>query len=154
MKKGCGLVPARLQPLDRLAGCDHRARPLQATDLLAIPNKVLWIQMIGRCIILSREPVVVAVIARLGLLIRVEFTVQMPFARVTSLIALLLQKGRNRDLTGPKMILRTAWNPSPNAIAVRSPAGQDGGPGGGADAARRVALSEPNSLAGETVQVG
>ena len=98
--------------------------------------------------------VLVAVIVRLGLLIRVELTVQMPFARVTSLKALLLQKGRNRDLAGPKMILRTARNPPPNAISVRSPAGQDGGPGGGADAARRVALSEPNSLAGETVQVG
>ena len=64
----------------------------QPPDRLPITDVVHWIQVIWRGIVLRRQPVVVAMVVRLRLLVGIKLAVEMPLACVTGFVATLLQQ--------------------------------------------------------------
>ena len=85
---------------------------------------------------------------------RVEVPVEMPLADVAGLIALLLEQLGDGDLAGSQMNLVAGGDPSPHAVAVGGPAGQDRRARRRTDPARRVALGESHALRRELVEIG
>ena len=124
-----GIFPG-LEPANRLLGTHHRTRSGRFSQRLAIADKIGGVHVMGRRIILSRHPVVVAMIVWLGLFLAIEFPIQMPFTNVTRIVALGLKQFSDRNFTGSQMVLATGWDPPPNPVSIRSPSSQNGRPGG------------------------
>ena len=74
-KEGDLRVLAILQPANHFPGSNHRTGAFDPPGWLAIAHVVNRVEMMGGGIILGCKPVVVAVIARLGLLVGIEVTV-------------------------------------------------------------------------------
>src|SRR5262245_56701944 len=82
-KERLGFVEAGAKPANSFLGDDVRRIAVGFANFSAVAHKITRIAMVRQGIVLRAEPVVEAVIARLGLRWLVEMPVEMPFAGVT-----------------------------------------------------------------------
>ena len=82
--------------------------------------------MVGRSVVLSRHPVVVSVVVGLRLLVAIEMSVEMPLADVAGGVAIFFEKFGESDFTFPKVSAVSSRDPTPDAVAVGSAAGENG----------------------------
>ena len=111
--------------------------------------------MAGAGVVVRGEPVVITVVTRLRVIrvVELRFCQEMPFANVARFVTRAFEKLGIRDLARAQVSGVIAREVTPNAVAVRGAAGEDGGAGRRADTAGRVALIEFHALGGQLVEV-
>ena len=147
--------PGRLaQPADGLIGHDLAGVPAGRPHGRAIAYEVAGVEMAGAGVVLGAEPMVEALVARLGLGGSVELAVAVPFAEVAGGIAGSLQLLGDGHLADAQVHGMAAGNRAVNADAVWIAAGEQPRAAGGADRGRRIAGGQPQPFGRQPVQPG
>ena len=97
------LVAGRVEPAESFVDNQLARIALQRPDGLAVADKVVGIAVAGQGVVLGAEPVVETVVGGLGLIGKVEATVEMPFADVAGGVTGLVQESRESDFAAAEV---------------------------------------------------
>ena len=142
------------QPPDGLAGHDLGGIPFELPDRLAVLHEVVGVVVVGQGVVLRGEPVVEAVVARLGLPGQFEAAVEVPLAHVAGGVAGPAQQRGHGDLLLAHVHGAERGDPVVDADAKRGAPGHQAGPGRRAVGRGGVAVGQAQPLARQLVDVG